>query len=179
MQAYKGRFARFGIRTLLILTFLCTFPLTWVARKHSEWQREQAAINAMAPHVAYVARNYIGPHWLTRFGLQPRFLHRVDHVDIAGYSAPGAVWRHTDPICEFDDADLAQVAPHLRQLTHLRELHLETTRITDASSNVIATFRDVEFLNLQDNDLSDSTVRKLMARMPDTKIAFFFGTRDR
>lgn len=177
-QASKLRTIRYGVRTLLVLTFVCALPLAWLAHKRSEWRHEQAAINAMSPHVAYLKRSYSAPDWLYRAGVRFDFLFRVDHVDFAGYSRPGAVWRHTDPVSRFDDAALLEVSPHLQKLTYLRELHLETTSITDASSDLIAQFEDVEFLNLQDDDLFNSTVRDLMARMPNTKIAFFFETRD-
>ena len=174
MRTPRRPFIRYGIRTLLLLTLLCSLPLAWLAHKRLEWIEEQATIDAISPHVAYVDRTYVGPPWLYRAGVRFEFFFRVDHVDFAGYSKPGAVWRSTDPICQFNDTDLKAIAPHLQKLAYLRELHLETTSITDASADVIAQFDNVEFLNLQDNALSDSTVRELMARMPDTKIAFFF-----
>ena len=175
MRLPKRQLIRYGIRTLLVLTLVAAVPLAWLAKKRSEWSEEQVAINAMSPHLGFVDRaTYVGPVWLYRAGVRFDFLARVDHVDFAGYSKPGAVWRHTDPVCQFDDSALRKVASHLQELTYLRELYLDTTRITDASADIIVRFKNVGFLNLQDTDLSASTVRDLMVMMPDTKIAFFY-----
>lgn len=169
-------FLRYRTRSLLVLTASVALPLAWLAQKRTEWKVEEAAVQAMSPHIGYVERShYVAPVWLYRAGLRFDFLFRVSLVDFAGYSAPGATWRITDPVSQFDDAAFREVAPQLRRLEHLSQLHVDTTRITDASADIIAQFDQLEFLNIQGDDFSDATARDLMERMPNTKIAFFFS----
>ena len=152
------RYMRFGMRSLFVITLVSALPLAWMAAKRAAWTYEQSVLKAMSLHVRHLKLTYGGPEWLHRVGFRPQFMYRVDHLDFAGYTKPGAVWTPNDPVHPLDDEMLATLAPRIEELSYLRELHLETTKITDASAATVARFSHVEFLNLQDDDLSDKTV---------------------
>ncbi len=177
MKKTKRRYIRFGIGSLFVITLISALPLAWLAAKKAAWEHEEYVLREISPHVRHVERTYCGPAWLHTLCFRPEFMFRVDHLDFAGYTRPGAVWRRTDLVHPLNDELLATLAPKIAEISYLRKLHLEATSITDASAATIARFGDVEFLNIQDDKLSDVTVHKLMQQMPKTKIAFFFANR--
>ena len=175
----KKRFpaVRFSLATLLTLMIVAALASSWVAKHRSDWVDEQASLDAMSEHVAFVERGFVGPSWLYHIGIRPNFFFRIISVDISGDSKPGTVQRIGDPpnpYCDFDDSAFANIPSKLQDFDHLSELYLDQTEISDKSLATISKFPHVSFVNIQETQISESALRQLELQMPATEFAYYY-----
>lgn len=175
----KKRFpaVQFSLATLMALILVAALASSWVAKHRSEWAKEQASLEAMSEHVAYVERGFVGPSWLYRVGVRPNYFFRIVTVDISGDSKPGTIQRIGDPpnpYCKFDDSAFTEIASKIQGFDHLSELYLDQTQISDRSLANILKFPHVGFVNIQETKISESALHQLEMEMPDTKFAYHY-----
>ena len=167
-------FKRFSIRVLLVATLLAALPAWWVASKRSEFAHETRIVAQLKEtHPDLVVRRMpAGPAWLSRLGYSPPWLERVWGLDATGVVYGGKPVPLPLPM-DFDDADLKEMMPRIRELSYLKKLYLPFTNITDKSLPELATLHQLDFLNLQQTGMTSDGVRKLENNLPNAEIKFF------
>lgn len=165
---------RFTLRMLLLLTAVAAIPCWWIQSELSAYRSEQAALQRIREVVPelYVEFTDTTPSWLTKVGIHPGWLRRVDEIDVTGTTG-GREFSLAEIPLEFDDRAFAAILDDLQEFDHLKSLYLQLTRVTDTSIPKLRVFDKLTYINLQQTEATTAVVKKLETEMPSTKISFF------
>ncbi len=196
----KRRWFQFSLRTLLIVMLIIAIPCAWVGRKIEQKRREREAVTAIKALGGHVLFDYQVDAAVTNgepdaiataepFG--PAWLRKCVGDDFFSDVVCVTLWRR-------DTGDAA--SEHLKQLTHLQELWLNTsglsdagmanlkemanlrtfclnsTRVTDAGLGILSRMAHVETLDLSNTEVTDTGIANLK-ELPSLKELYLDKTK--
>ena len=168
----KRRWFQFSLRTLLVFVLSASIGMSWLAVRLQRAKRQKEAVEAIVKSGGIVRYDYQydasgneirgaklpGAVWLRKC-LGDDFFTTVVGVDF-----DGPVWQ---PASGWDlggfgrrnvtDADLL----HLKSLSQLRSLDLDSTEVTDAGIEHLKGLNRLESLNLDGTEVTDAGIEHL------------------
>ena len=157
---------------MLVLVLICSLPCWWVGKNISDYQKEARIIeriDEIAPdlHVEYA---YCGPYWIAAMGWKPKWLYRVNSVDVIGFRS-GKTLTIDDIPFEFDDESFLAIRKDLLRLDELRMLFLWYTKLTDDAVADLEDFKNLEVLQLSAcNNMSNVAAKRLNSKLSNAQI---------
>ncbi len=163
----KRRWFQFSLRTLLVLVAVVAVWLALTVHSARKQREAVAAIEALGGHVVYEHERIRrfpglvqgspqeppgpGPEWLRELVGEEYF------VTVVG------VFLHETQIT---DSGLE----HLKGLTSLQELQLDSTKVTDTGLEHLKSLKSLHYLHLDSTNVTDEGVKKLQKALPNCEI---------
>src|SRR5262245_46529558 len=148
----KRRWFRFSLRTLLIVVTVVGVWLGIVVN-HARGRRE--AIRAVDELGGTYGVRILGPKWLRDWVGGERYFYDAVRV------ACGTGNQGYQPNHPFKNEDLARMIHHLKAFSHLTQLHLTNTNITDNGLHALKDLPDLTDLYLDHTQVSDRGIAVL------------------
>jgi hypothetical protein len=152
---------RYSLKAFLLTTAaICILLAVFVKRAHDR-RSAIAAIDAWGG--GYTIR-LLGPQWLkqSKWYSNNKWFYNISRVTIG----PGA--KDTDSGRPFDDAALKQLIPRLNTFSVFNTLDLRGTAVTDQGLTHLTDLNNIEELYLDDAEISDAGL-KILARFKSLK----------
>lgn len=158
------RWLKVSLRSLLLAITAVSVALAWYA--HGTRQR-RAAIAAIEAAGGKVRMAPGSSSWINDW-FASDFRGRVDSVDLKEANVTDELLAHLAVLSELQALDLSSTTVDddgLTKIVHLplRELWLQSTRITDASAPALSQMTNLDFLQLNATGLTDAFLRDLAA----------------
>lgn len=163
----RSRWFRYSLRASLVFVTCVAIALAWFTNHTRGRTIALAAIRKAGGKVEFY---WAPPGWNQRleswFGKD--LFGKVRSVDLREGKADNDLMKHIAVLEELKELDLSY-APidneGVRQIAHLplRQLWLQSTKITDASAETLAPMKTLEFLALNATSISDPFLEKLPA----------------
>lgn len=149
---------QFGVRLLLVLVVAIAIPCSWLTMEIQQTRKQREAVEAIVKLGGWVYYDYqwdVSDRWIENAEPpEPIWLRELFGDDL--FSAVACVDLFGNQVT---DAGLE----HLKGLTELRYLHLDTTRVTDAGPEHIKGLTQLRHLVLHHTQVTDAGLGHLKA----------------
>lgn len=172
----RKRLLRISLRTLLVLVTCAGLVIAWAA---NHIRTRKSALAAIRKAGGEIRINFHDPTQLEEwFG--PDVCGDVMNIDMRKGSADNDLLLQIARISELrrldlSDADIDDAGLRSISALPLRELWLQSTKITDASAATISEFKSLDFLQLNATSLSDRFLEELKS-LPELENLGLRGT---
>jgi hypothetical protein len=154
----RRRWLQYSLRTLMVLTLVCSLPCGWLAyqlRQAQEQREAGKAIEELGGSVGYEPAS--GGMIRTAVAWVGKLLGQDLSVDVRSVDLA---------LPAVTDAGLT----HLRGLTQLRGLYLDSTQVSDAGLVHLRGLTQLKTLDLSNTQVTDAGVAELQKTLPKCNI---------
>jgi hypothetical protein len=164
MKRPPKRWLKISLRSLLLAFTCISVVFAWYAHGTRQRRAAIAAIEAAGGKVRMASRSR---SWIEDW-LASDFRGAVSNVELRKCNVTNELIAHVAVLTELRELDLSSTPvddDDLKKIAHLplRELWLQSTRITDASASTLSGMTNLNFLQLNATGLTDAFLRDLAA----------------
>jgi hypothetical protein len=189
--ARKLRWFQYSLRSLMLLVLVVSLGMSWFAVKMKRAREQEKAVEEITRLGWSVAYDYQldkrggwvsgavppGPAWVWNLlGEKEGFFATVVFVDLSSCSVTDAGLEHLKGLTQLrtlilDSTKVTDAGlEHLKGLTQLQELYLEQTQVTDAGLEHLEGLTQLHYVELLYTRVTDKGVKRLQHALPKCMI---------